>query len=105
MQSDPEWCGGVSETLKMCALASSFGAKLIPHCHNIHAAVHIVASQSPAVSPFAEYLINHVPGKVHFQKNPPVTDNGWITLPTAPGFGIELDEAKIESTEVLPAKT
>jgi L-alanine-DL-glutamate epimerase-like enolase superfamily enzyme len=104
VQSDPEWCGGVTETLKMCALAASFGAKLIPHCHNIHAALHIVASQSPAVSPMAEYLINHVPGKVHFQVNPPTTDNGWIKLPTAPGFGIELDAAKITQTEVLTAK-
>ena len=37
-------------------------------------------------------------------ENPPTTTNGWITLPTAPGFGIELDEAKITNTEVLRAK-
>ena len=51
VQADPEWCGGVSELVKICNLASSFGAKVFPHGHNIHAALHVVASQSPEVCP------------------------------------------------------
>lgn len=103
IQADPEWCGGVSELVKICTLATGVGAKVIPHGHNIHAALHVVASQSPAVCPMAEYLINHIPEKLWFQKNPLLTDNGWIKLPTGPGFAIELDAAKIEKTEVLRA--
>jgi L-rhamnonate dehydratase len=103
IQADPEWCGGVSELVKICHLASTYGAKVIPHGHNIHAALHVVASQSPSVCPMVEYLIAYVPDKMHFQKRPPVTDNGRIDLPTAPGFGIELDQAKIEKMDVLPA--
>jgi L-rhamnonate dehydratase len=101
IQADPEWCGGVSETLKVAHLASVHGVQLVPHCHNVHAALHIVASQSPAVCPFGEYLINHVPEKLHFIKDPPLTTNGWVTLPEKPGFGIELDPAKVEQQEVL----
>ncbi len=101
VQADPEWCGGVSELVKICNLASSFGAKVFPHGHNIHAALHVVASQSPEVCPLVEYLINYVGGKLHFQKDPLLTDNGVIPLPTKPGFGIELDESKIEKQEVL----
>lgn len=103
VQADPEWCGGVSELLKICHVASVFGAQVVPHCHNVHAALHVGASQSPALVPFGEYLIVHVPNKVYFQKDPPVTDNGWVTLSDRPGFGIELDEAKIEKTEIMSA--
>ena len=101
VQADPEWCGGVSELAKICHLASSFGVKVFPHGHNIHAQLHVVASQSPEVCPLVEYLINYVPGKLHFQKNPLLTENGKIALPTKSGFGIELDEDKIEQQEVL----
>ncbi len=101
VQADPEWCGGVSELLKIGHLCSVHGVKLIPHCHNIHAALHTVASQSPALCPFGEYLINHVDGKLHFIKDPPVTHTGAVRLRERPGFGIELDPAKIESQQVL----
>jgi L-alanine-DL-glutamate epimerase-like enolase superfamily enzyme len=101
VQADPEWCGGVSETLKIGHLCSVHGAKLIPHCHNIHGALHIVASQSPALCPFGEYLINYVPEKLHFMKDAPLTADGWVSLPDRPGFGIELDAAKIARQEAL----
>ena len=103
VQADPEWCGGVSELVKICHLASSFGAKVFPHGHNIHAALHVVASQSPEVCPLVEYLINHVGYKLHFQKDPLVTENGILALPQKPGFGIELDTDKIEQQEILTA--
>lgn len=101
VQADPEWCGGVSEVLKIGHLCSVHGVKLVPHCHNVLGALHIVASQSPALCPFGEYLINHVPEKVHFMKDPPTTSNGSVTLRERPGFGIELDASKIERQEVL----
>jgi len=101
IQADPEWCGGVSELLKIGHLCSVHGVKLVPHCHNIHGALHVVASQSPALSPFGEYLINHVPEKLHFMKDAPLTANGRVLLRERPGFGIELDPAKIERQELL----
>ena len=101
IQADPEWCGGVSETLKIANLASVHGVKLLPHCHNVHAALAVVASQSPSVCPVGEYLINHVPEKLWFLKNPPVAVNGMVQLPERPGFGIEFDSAKVEKQEVL----
>jgi L-rhamnonate dehydratase len=101
VQADPEWCGGVSEVVKICTLASVHGAKVVPHCHNVHAALHIVASQSPAVCPMGEYLINYVPEKLHFMKDPILTTNGFVELLEKPGFGIELDAAKITKQEAL----
>ncbi|HTF20844.1 MAG TPA: enolase C-terminal domain-like protein [Chryseolinea sp.] len=101
VQADPEWCGGVSELVKICHLASTFGAKVFPHGHSIQAALHVVVSQSPEVCPLVEYLIAHVEHKMHFQKEPLLTNNGIIKLPTKPGFGIELDTSKVEGQEVL----
>ena len=101
VQADPEWCGGISEVTKICHLASVHGVRVMPHCHNVHAALAIVASQSPSVCPVGEYLLVHVPEKLWFQKDPPVPVNGLVTLPEKPGFGIEFDAGKIEKQEVL----
>jgi L-alanine-DL-glutamate epimerase-like enolase superfamily enzyme len=50
IQADPEWRGGVSETLEIGHLCSVHGVKLVPHCHNIHGALHLVASPPAAPS-------------------------------------------------------
>ena len=57
VQADPEWCGGVSELVKIATLASAHDAHVIPHGHALHAALHVVASQSPATCPMGEYLL------------------------------------------------
>jgi L-rhamnonate dehydratase len=105
IQSDPEWCGGVSELVKICNLASAYGVRVIPHGHGLHAAMHVIASQSPAVCPYGEYLINIMDPsgfqKHIFEKHPPITSNGRIALSDRPGFGIEWDETKIEKKERL----
>ena len=95
VQTDPEWCGGVTELTKICNLASAFGVQVIPHGHNLKAAMHVIASQSPSVCPFGEYLINKMDNNYMFEKNPPVISNGRIALSVKPGFGIEWDESKI----------
>jgi L-alanine-DL-glutamate epimerase-like enolase superfamily enzyme len=63
----------------------------------------VVASQSPEVCPLVEFLINHMPQKLQFEKNKLLTTNGIIQLPQAPGFGIEIDESKITKMEILAA--
>ena len=72
VQADPEWCGGVSELVKICNIASVHGAQVIPHGHSIHAAMHVVASQDPASVRLVEYLINKMNGHYYyFEKHPP----------------------------------
>lgn len=95
IQADPDWCGGVSELVKICALASAYGKHVIPHGHSIHPAAHVIAAQSPATCPLAEFLLVHQPTKQHFFKTPLYPKNGVIPLPNEPGLGLELDESKI----------
>ena len=96
VQADPEWCGGVSELMKMAALCSAYDAHLIPHGHALHAAMHVVASQSPMTCPLVENLILKMQYYYWFEKNPPVVAGGKIALTERAGFGIELDMAKVE---------
>ena len=95
VQADPEWCGGVSELVKICTLASVHGVNVIPHGHSLHAAMHVVASQPIEVCPLVEYLINKMNSYYNFEKHQPKPINGILELSDRPGFGIELDESKI----------
>jgi L-rhamnonate dehydratase len=96
VQADPEWCGGVSELVKICALASVHGVHVIPHGHCLHAAMHVVASQPQEVCPLVEYLIQKMQTHYEFETQQPRPVNGMLELPDRPGFGIELDESKIQ---------
>ncbi|MCY3720134.1 MAG: hypothetical protein OXG07_11335 [Anaerolineaceae bacterium] len=101
LQNDPDWTGGISELLKICALASSFEVSFIAHGHSLLPALHVAASQSPATVPWVEYLVYHQPPKQHFHSPKYLPQNGHLTLPTLPGLGIVLDESKFESREEL----
>jgi L-rhamnonate dehydratase len=96
VQADPEWCGGVSELVKICTLASVHGVNVIPHGHSLHAAMHVVASQPIEICPLVEYLIQKMHSYYDLEKHRPRPVDGILELPDRPGFGIELDKSKIE---------
>ena len=101
VQADPEWCGGVSELVKICTVASLHDVQVIPHGHSIHAALHVVASQSPMTCPLVEYLVIKMSSYYHFEREAPHPVRGRIALPERPGFGIEWDPAKIEKQSAM----
>ncbi len=97
LQPDIYWAGGISELLKICALASAYDLPVIPHGHSVPATLHLIASQPVTTCPLLEYLVKWNQIHQFFLKNPIVPVNGQVTLPAGPGIGMELDEAKIES--------
>ena len=101
LQPDIYWCGGLSETVKICALASAFDLPVIPHGHSSHATAHLIASQPPTVTPVQEFLIKWNAIHQFFLEEPLNPVNGMITVPDAPGMGIAIDEAKVESEREL----
>jgi L-alanine-DL-glutamate epimerase-like enolase superfamily enzyme len=101
VQADPEWCGGISELVKICAVASLHDAQVIPHGHSLHAAIQVIASQSPMTCPLAEFLILKMQSYYYFEKNPPMPVKAHIPLPQGNGFGIELDPSKVEKQTPL----
>ena len=101
LQPDIYWCGGISETLKICALASTFDLPVIPHGHSSHATAHLIASQPPTTTPIQEFLIKWNTVHQFFLQAPLVPVDGSITVPDAPGLGLELDESKITAQRHL----
>jgi L-alanine-DL-glutamate epimerase-like enolase superfamily enzyme len=96
-QMDPEWAGGISEVNKICTLASAYNVQVIPHGNSVPVNAQISFAQNSVVTPMMEYQILFNERVQFFFKNPVKPVNGFITPPTAPGVGLDLDESKIES--------
>ena len=101
MQADPEWYGGISELVKICALASVHDVQVLPNGHSVHAALHVIASQSPMTWPMLEYLILKMNSYFHFEKNAPRPVNGRLALNERPGFVIEIDACMVEKRTLV----
>jgi L-alanine-DL-glutamate epimerase-like enolase superfamily enzyme len=96
LQPDVYWAGGISEMLKICALASAYDLPIIPHGHSVPATVHLIASQPITTCPLLEYLVKWNEIHQFFLAHPVKPVDGEVSLPTAPGIGMALDESKIE---------
>ncbi|MHB1034207.1 MAG: enolase C-terminal domain-like protein [Pirellulales bacterium] len=97
VQSDPEWCGGISEWLKVCELVKSCpGVQVVPHGHHVLGASTCVASQSESLCPMLEYLFQSRTGFQHCQTRPMVAEAGSFAMGQEPGLGPSLDEARME---------
>ncbi len=101
VQADPDWTGGISEMVKICALASAFDKPVIPHGHSVLPALHLIAAQSPETCPWLEYLIKFNPQKQWFHRTKFMPEGGMMRLPDQPGLGIELDEERIQARTTL----
>lgn len=104
LQTDADWTGGISELTKICAIASQYGVQVIPHGDCLHAMLHVIASQSPHVCPIMEYMVNRLNSgqwKYYFEKYALVPKEGKIALPDRPGFGIELDQSRVERQRLV----
>jgi L-alanine-DL-glutamate epimerase-like enolase superfamily enzyme len=96
IQPDIYWCGGLSETLKITALATTHDLIVIPHGHSTPLGIHYSVAQSPIHTPYQEYLVKWNEINMHFLKHPLRPENGVITIPEAIGANMELDPEKIE---------
>jgi len=101
VQADPDWTGGISELVKICALASAFEVPAIAHGHSLLPALHVAAAQSPQTVPMVEYLVRYQEHKQFFHAPIYRPVNGAVALPELPGLGLVLDEAKIDAREEL----
>jgi len=94
IQPDVGWCGGITELLKISALADAHGAMIVPHGSSVYS-YHFVITRTN--SPFAEFLMMHptaeevVPMFSPMLIGEPVPVNGRLRLAETPGFGVELN--------------
>lgn len=101
VQTDPDWTGGITELVKICALASAYDVPVVAHGHSLLTALHVAGSQSPTTVPYVEYLVRHQARKQAFHTPAYGPEKGHVDLPDLPGLGLVLDEAKVENREPL----
>lgn len=82
IQPDLNWCGGLSEALKIADLAKAYGVYVVPHGGSVFSR-HFVISQTQA--PFMEFFIGGPTGdKI---ENEPLLKNGKLKVSDEPGWG------------------
>ncbi|MGI8483147.1 MAG: enolase C-terminal domain-like protein [Thermomicrobiales bacterium] len=101
LQPDTYWAGGISEMMKISAIASTYGLQVIPHGHSVPANLQLSAAWPIPQVPLVEYLVKWQTLLQHFWKEPLVPVNGMLTVPKGPGMGMELDPNKIEGERIL----
>ena len=79
----------------------AYGRHIFPHGHSIYPALHVIAAQSPAVCPMAEFLLRPQAAKQALHANQAWPEGGSIALPAAAGLGVVLDEARIDTRREL----
>jgi L-rhamnonate dehydratase len=95
IQPDVGWCGGITELIKISALADAYGAMVVPHGSSVYS-YHFVVTRTN--SPFAEFLMMHptaeevVPMFSPMLVGEPVPVNGRLKVPDDPGFGVSLSK-------------
>jgi L-alanine-DL-glutamate epimerase-like enolase superfamily enzyme len=96
LQPDVMWVGGMTELLKVAAMASAYDIPVVPHASGPYS-YHFVVSQSNC--PFQEYLANSPDGKSVMPVfgdlflNEPIPEKGYLDVSVLdkPGFGLELN--------------
>ncbi|MHB8903259.1 MAG: mandelate racemase/muconate lactonizing enzyme family protein [Thermoguttaceae bacterium] len=88
VQSDPVWCGGISEWLEVCRLVRQHpGVRVVPHITSPWVvAPHCVASQPAELCPLLEF--NYEGGREALDRSMHRAADGGVvmTMPAAPGL-------------------
>jgi L-rhamnonate dehydratase len=101
VQADPDWCGGISELVKIAALCSAYDVPLCPHGNSLHPALHVAAACPPTVHPQIEFLVVYQRYKQQFMTSYLEPESGRIRPPESPGLGIEIDPARVAARKTL----
>ncbi|KAL8810277.1 MAG: hypothetical protein Q9223_006387 [Gallowayella weberi] len=96
LQPDVMWVGGMTELLRISAMAAAYDIPVVPHASGSYS-YHFVISQPN--SPFQEYLANSPDGKSvqpvfgDLFVNEPIPSKGYLDVSELdkPGFGLELN--------------
>jgi D-galactarolactone cycloisomerase len=96
IQPDIARAGGLTEIVRIAALAEVRGVRVIPHCWAtdilVSATLHFLATQPSARAPFLEFNVMDNPLRTRLLLEPLRPENGVVRVPQGPGLGIELNE-------------
>jgi L-alanine-DL-glutamate epimerase-like enolase superfamily enzyme len=98
IQPDTGRAGGISQMKKLAGMAEAHHIMVAPHSGTLgpvaeFAALHLLAAIPNTL--MLERIENDWPGRNEVISAPPVLENGALLVPTAPGLGVDIDEAAI----------
>ena len=105
-QPDVGSCGGISAMRHVITLAQAHGVQVNPHVWGsaiaqaaslqLIAALPVTHHSLFAQEPVLEYDRSSHPFRQQLTTQPIEQHGGWVTIPTGPGLGIEVDRAVVE---------
>ena len=110
LQPDVANCGGLSGARRIAALAQAFHVRVFPHVWGtpvaVAAGLHLAAtlpSTPPTMTatPLAQEPLFEFDSTPHPIRDALMTDalkpkDGWLTIPSGPGLGVEVDRSVLE---------
>jgi L-alanine-DL-glutamate epimerase-like enolase superfamily enzyme len=102
LQPDLARCGGFTVARQIAELARERRVEVVPHCFStgvlVAASLHFAASlDAPTLS---EFSVADSPLAGGLLQTPFQLEDGRLNVPTAPGLGIDLDEAMLDRLRV-----
>ena len=107
LQPDTCAAGGLSECKKIADMANAYGIRFVPHVWGtgigLAAALNLLAvlpHNPPGREPWEpilEFDRSEHPARQAIMISPIEHDEGWVTIPTGPGLGIEIDRRSLAS--------
>jgi galactonate dehydratase len=91
-------CGGILELKEIAAMAEPYFVTVAPHNYNSTTIGLAATLQVCAAIPnflITEYFVNFTERGNAISRESIRVENGYITLPTEPGLGLDLDEAAL----------
>lgn len=103
-QPDVLWCGGITAAVKIAHIAEAADITVIPHASmNYPYGQHLVYALPAAVWGERSESVS-APGvpltEMSLLPGTPAIDDGYLVPSSAPGFGLEIDDAWIESVTI-----
>ena len=108
IQPDPTICGGIGDALFIAELARQNAIQMHPHACNgaiaLAATLQLIAvlpratrmgGQRPLDEPLLEYDFGENPLRTELLTTPPQLLDGRFAIPTGPGLGVAVDEARV----------
>jgi galactonate dehydratase len=95
-QPDTGRAGGITQMRKIAAMAEAHHIMMAPHSGSLgpvaeYAALHLMAAIPNAL--ILERIEDDWDGRARTVIPHPVQQDGWLTVPDAPGLGVDIDEA------------
>jgi len=97
LQMDATKCGGITEWLKIAALAQAWNIPFAPHAmHYLH--MHLVSAAPNGL--ILENLFMHEKVNELLMVDPPKPKNGFLEIPDKPGIGIDFNEENLHKYNI-----